>query len=298
MACDMSSEILFSIIIATYNRYNLLWRLLNSIDSQKGSVSTEILVIDQSEHYVAHKIRLEACGIRYFHTSQRGLSRARNIGISHAKGRYIILMDDDAVMESSLLQKAIGLQQREHGYAGLCGIIRNIEDGEPFSRYMDEVQEELSLKNFNKAMSSAMILNRNAVITVGGFDERFGIGSRFGGSEETDLLLRLFWRGYRILYSPEIEVFHPRYDECVLPLRTLFSKSFSYGMGRGALIRKYATLHPRWFLLNSLFEIILKPLGGALLSGIRMDLRGCFRHAVSCCGRLNGFRTYSDKNIS
>lgn len=282
----------FSVVIATYNRHKDLWRLIASIKKMSYEGSVEVIVIDQSEHYEEQKNEMEAtAGVKYIHINERGLSRARNVGIKEAVGEYIVLADDDASLGSDFLSNVNHFFCSHKDYGGLCGIIKNIEDAQPFSRYMDYKNEDITLSNFDKGMSSAMVLKRQALLDIGLFDERFGLGALFGASEESDLLLRMLWKKYKIRYLPAAVIFHPKFDQNKIKPDELFKKAFHYGTGRGALLRKFFPEHKGWALKNMMLAIF-KPAAGILFSIVKMDKNGCIRYLASIAGRVHGFREY------
>lgn len=97
----------FSIIVPVYNVENYIRECLNSILNQSFTDYELILIDDGStdlsgiicDEYAATDSR-----IRVFHKTNGGLSSARNVGISEAKGEYLIFIDsDDWIKEESLL---------------------------------------------------------------------------------------------------------------------------------------------------------------------------------------------------
>ena len=98
----MEENILFSIVIPTYNNLDLLKRALNSVLKQKG-VKFEIIIVDDStailiEEYV---IGLNNTNIRYFHNKPSlGAVPNWNYGLSLTKGDYVILLHHDEAFDS------------------------------------------------------------------------------------------------------------------------------------------------------------------------------------------------------
>ncbi|WP_262886638.1 glycosyltransferase family 2 protein [Pontibacter russatus] len=86
---------LFSIIVTTYNRPQLLKRAVDSIINQINNEWEIIIVNDGSD--IAYTIDFESINsnIRYYYKQNSGLPSSRNFGISKAKGNYICFLDDD-----------------------------------------------------------------------------------------------------------------------------------------------------------------------------------------------------------
>lgn len=89
--------IFFSIIIPHYNIPDLLMRCLNSIPVRSD---IQVIVVDDcspnADTYIEKYPELSRPYLEYYSTPQGGSAgRARNIGLDHAKGKWIICMDAD-----------------------------------------------------------------------------------------------------------------------------------------------------------------------------------------------------------
>ncbi len=90
----------FSIIIPHYNIPELLERLLLSIPYEKEDVEV-IVVDDRSDNNLGKlqkiKREYEKSGIRFFRNNKgrKGAGTCRNIGLRHAKGKWILFADAD-----------------------------------------------------------------------------------------------------------------------------------------------------------------------------------------------------------
>lgn len=89
-------KLIFSVIIPTYNRANLVCRAINSVLSELSTDEREIIVVDDGSNDETQGV-LEPLGGIIYHRSatNRGLSHARNKGIELAKGRWIVFLDSD-----------------------------------------------------------------------------------------------------------------------------------------------------------------------------------------------------------
>ena len=97
-----------SIIITTYNRSKILEeRSLRSALNQSFK-DYEIIVVDDCGSDDTGKIVLKHKNIRYFKLPvNQGLSAARNFGISKAKGKYVVCLDDDNELMPDFLKETI-----------------------------------------------------------------------------------------------------------------------------------------------------------------------------------------------
>ncbi len=89
---------LVSVIIPVYNVKPYLIRCLSSIVGQSWG-NLEILVIDDGStdgsSEICDRFAAEDDRIRVFHTENRGLSAARNLGLEHSRGACIVFVDSD-----------------------------------------------------------------------------------------------------------------------------------------------------------------------------------------------------------
>lgn len=89
---------LISVIIPVYNAEKYLDMCVSSVLSQED-VETELLLIDDGScdgsPGICDKLGAEHENIRVFHTENRGVVKARNLGLEKASGKYIAFLDND-----------------------------------------------------------------------------------------------------------------------------------------------------------------------------------------------------------
>ena len=103
---------LFSIIVPTYNRGYILPNTIKSVLNQNFSNWELIIVDDGSTDNTPQVVKsfLTDDRISYIRLSKnRGVNYARNIGISKAKGKYIVPLDSD----NQLLENALEIIYQE-----------------------------------------------------------------------------------------------------------------------------------------------------------------------------------------
>jgi len=89
---------MISVIVPVYNVEAYLAQCIDSVLAQTYK-ELEILLIDDGSTDCSGSIcdayQAKDSRIRVFHTENRGLSAARNVGLDHASGEYILLLDSD-----------------------------------------------------------------------------------------------------------------------------------------------------------------------------------------------------------
>lgn len=103
-----------SVIVPVYNHVDIIGKCIDSLLNQKTHFRYELILVDDgstdgaSDYIEQYRSRKQVVLI---HQSNGGIAAARNTGISHARGRYLMFADcDDAVKETlveSLIQAAI-----------------------------------------------------------------------------------------------------------------------------------------------------------------------------------------------
>ena len=130
---------LLSVIIPCYNCAPVITRCLDSIDYP----DCEIIVVndgstDNSQQVVEEYIRLKSEGtkelknerIRLINKPNGGASSARNVGIEHARGKYIAFIDADDFWFRGGIKRIVGLAEQKDADI-VKYIITHIENGQP-----------------------------------------------------------------------------------------------------------------------------------------------------------------------
>lgn len=99
----------FSVIVPVYQVEEFLPRCLDSIRNQKYE-NYEVIMIDDGSPDGSGEI-CEQYASRYenwmvIHQENSGLAAARNTGLEHASGKYIVFLDSDDYIEKEYLMKA------------------------------------------------------------------------------------------------------------------------------------------------------------------------------------------------
>lgn len=99
---------LLSIIITTYNRYELLKNAIEKVYQQTYK-NIEVIVSDDCSTDSTYLIQEDFQNIKYIKTSQNiGYSENSKFAYSHTKGEYVVfLSDDDLLKDNSFFEKAI-----------------------------------------------------------------------------------------------------------------------------------------------------------------------------------------------
>jgi len=99
---------LVSVVIPTYNRANIITDAVNTVLKQTYQ-NFEILIIDDGSTDNTENIikEIQDQRIKYIYQENNGPAKARNNGIKHSKGEYIVFLDSDDLWHPELLEKHI-----------------------------------------------------------------------------------------------------------------------------------------------------------------------------------------------
>ena len=219
----MPTEPYITIIILNYNGMGFLEGCIDSVLKSNYSNFEAILVDNASTDGSlgwAESIASKDSRLRIIKSAKNLLfTGGNNLGIKHARGEYIIVLNNDTEVERSWLKEiALVMQDESIGaaqpkilvfnqfpktidYAGAgidrLGYAKGYARGEIDSGQINGVQEIFY------AGGTAMILKKKILKDVGLFDERFG-----AHWEDTDLSWRIRLNGYKIVLIPRAVVYH------------------------------------------------------------------------------------------
>lgn len=174
----------------------------------------EIIVADYgSTNPGGYRESLESLGARYFYFATNGIwsrSRALNLGIREAKGKYLVTTDADMVFLPSTFPRLIQILE-DSPRTGFVLQCRDLPEGIEHSDILDETPDWELIESKSRlrprwGMGGLIAFERDAYVQLRGLDERFEI---YGG-EDLDLAKRLVRAGYKRVWinDPLIRMYH------------------------------------------------------------------------------------------
>lgn len=232
-----------TLIIATLGRTTVLEDLFESLVGQ-GIPELECLVIDQNPDDRLDEILERWSGaleIRRLRSAP-GLSRARNVGLQHARGDVIAFPDDDCWYTPSLLANVIGWFETHPMFNILTVGAKDRKGDWSGNRWFQDRCEIRPVNAFRTTFSSTIFFRRTRVLQMVPFDEAIGVGSgtRYSSGEETDYVLNLIKGGARGYFDRTWNIGHPKRD--MLSGYSENGRATGYGYGMGYVLRKHSLL--------------------------------------------------------
>jgi hypothetical protein len=180
-----------SVIVPTFQRREFVTRAALSVLAQTFEDFELIVVDDGSTDGTADVVSGLDPRVRYEWQENRGVSAARNTGVRLARGEIVAFLDSDNRWLPQHLSLVIGMLVRhpEAVLATTCPQERRLAGAAPLEEA--DVRDRLSEFLFEVPVgyTSCIAVRREAVVTVGGFDERLPV------LEDSDLWLRLSMLG-------------------------------------------------------------------------------------------------------
>ncbi len=223
-----------SVIIATMNRPEDVKAALESLAIQTR-MPDEILIIDQSPDGLTKRVTEEMSAVaslkkrlHYYFQGEKSLVKARNRGLSLAKGDILSFLDDDIVLFADYFERILDAWKKYPDAAGISGNtqVKNPMDGWrwPFRRFLNHfflvnhyggrmtlsgLGYPITEKTINSVCFVEMLpgCNMNFKKTAVGnekFDEWF---QGYSYREDAEFSYRISKKG-RLLMVPDAKLFH------------------------------------------------------------------------------------------
>lgn len=230
----MAESVLCSIIIVYYDGFDKMQKCLNSI-SDHTPTNVEVIIVNNTHQ--KHKFVLK----NRKHTvvgddRNYGYSKGNNIGLSYAKGQYILLLNPDTELTDCFIEKSIAILEKYPNIAAIGPMLTDDCNNIQISAFKfptlkgyilqdilflkeNTAKKDQSVKIKNHAFEenifkcdwlcgAAILFRHDALVSVKGFDTRY-----FLYYEDVDLFNKIHDAGYDVVYCPFYTVKHYDKDE-------------------------------------------------------------------------------------
>lgn len=225
-----------SVVIVNYNVKNLVDNCLASIykAGQHSKLNVEIFVVDNnsvdgsvsliSEKYPSVKLIPLTANI--------GFSKANNIALKQAEGKYILILNPDTVLEEETFSKMISFCEKNDNIGAVTsklilangkldsackrsfptpavaiprmfGLTKLFPKSKIFGKYNLTYLDENKTYEVDAICGAFMFIPKKVLDKAGYFDEDY-----FMYGEDLDLSYRINKAGYKIYYYPEVTTIH------------------------------------------------------------------------------------------
>jgi glycosyltransferase involved in cell wall biosynthesis len=198
----------FSVVIPTYNRLDMLLRVLDALEKQVDAPPFETIVINDGSSDDTDRVIAQRSGITFRTQPNGGPGRARNHGVSLAKGRFVIFIGDDTVPEPRFLAEHARVHTTTANDAMIAVLgYTGWPAGEPVTAFMDYINdyglqfgykliEDGAVVPFNFFYTSNISIDRQLLV-----DQPFDTTFPSAAWEDIELAYRLDAKGLKIRYN-------------------------------------------------------------------------------------------------
>jgi len=223
-----------SVVIVNYNVAYFLEQCLHSVFKASGNLSLEVFVVDNdSVDGSLEMIRSKFPQVKLMANKKNvGFSTANNQAIKKAKGRYVLLLNPDTLVEEDTFEKSVAFMD-EHPDAGGLGVkmidgrgrfLAESKRGLPtpavafykifglsalfpkskiFGQYHLGFLSKDEIHSVPVLSGAFMLMRKECLDKVGLLDESF-----FMYGEDIDLSYRITQGGYKNYYFPKTRIIH------------------------------------------------------------------------------------------
>jgi GT2 family glycosyltransferase len=277
-----------SIIIVNYNVKEFLQNLIHSISKSSPKISREIIIVDNASNdgsveFIKEKfpeVNLIA------NNKNLGFSKANNIGMKLAKGKYILLLNPDTFVSEDTFEKMIEFfdSKPEVGLAGckilnpdgtlqlacrrsfpgpwtsfckVTGLSKLFSKTRLFAKYNLTYLDSDQTYEVDAISGSFMMFRKELYEKIGGLDENF-----FMYGEDLDFCYRTQKSGYKVYYVHSTQIVHYKGEST-----------------------KRSSLDETKIFYNAMHLFVKKHLSGSFLVGIILQSAIAFRKLFAFLGK-------------
>ncbi|MHB2036194.1 MAG: glycosyltransferase family 2 protein [Nitrososphaerales archaeon] len=211
---------LVTIVIPTHNRPFQLMTLLESIQEYYTPEIDQVIVVDDSENPIDLTNKFPSLKIRHISLHDRVfISRAKNVGWKDALTEFVFFIDDDNVLASDTVTRALNAITRMKEVAAVMPAVlyKSRPDlvwvyATPFTSQAPKFNllgrnlprnPDLEGRYYSTdALPNSCIIRKAALEEVGGFNERLVVNSSM------DLAVRLKRRGWKVYAFTGCFIYH------------------------------------------------------------------------------------------
>jgi GT2 family glycosyltransferase len=232
---------------------------INSILKHTAAIEYEIIVVDNNSDDKIEEVLLTSHpGVLFFKNDYNGgFGYANNIGLAHAKGKYVFFLNPDTLLLNNVCQILYDyLECNNNVAASGCRVYdKNLNNQISYGRFPTVIQYLLEVfpvkwvsDNYKNKISSEgyltedldldvefisgadLFVRKSVLEHIGGFDENF-----FLFFEEVDLCMRIKNAGYEIRITSQAKLIHLMGQT----MQVSFQKFKWFEESRYVFLRKY-----------------------------------------------------------
>lgn len=191
---------LISVIIPTLNRYEYLKNVLKDLENQTYK-NFEVIIVDQTDDFREDFYKNWKLDLKYWHQEEKALWKARNGAIKVSRGNYILLYDDDSLVDKDWIYEHLKC---------LDFFKADLSSGVSISKIGDKVPAHYSYFRWSEQLDTGNVLIKKEVFEkIGLFDRQFE-KQRMGDGE---FGLRSYLAGFKNISNYKAKRIHLKVEK-------------------------------------------------------------------------------------
>ena len=228
----------------------------------------------------------------------------RNIGAKIAKGSIIAFTDDDTILREDWIRNGVKHLLENEEYVGVGGPNYTPRQGLPFAKAVGRIFGSKFLFSFRYTVghSEAREISHNPTcnyIIKKEIVQEIEFHDSLWPGEDVEFDIRLSKAGYKILYAPDVVVWHHRRSRPIAFLKQMFN----YGKTRAQVTRMHpSSFDIRYFVFVIAFLVLISlyyldyvglelPVIGKIDLVVPLFLNSLYFAILGLAGILVGFQT-------
>lgn len=212
-------EPLVSVIILNYNGLNDIEECFNSLYKLNYKKIEFILVDNNSQDGSVEFVKKKYKRVKIVDLDKNyGFAQGNNIGVKYSNGEYVVLLNQDTVVDENWLSELVKVAQKSENYGIVGGKILYYDDKKSVNfggSYFDKYGNLMNIRSPNRINKSptemkafyisgaSLLFKKHIVKNIGLFDPIY-----FMYYEDVDFCWRTWIFGYDVMYTPKSIIFH------------------------------------------------------------------------------------------
>ena len=211
---------LVSVVMVTHGNWPLVRRALEALAERTDPVYELIVIDSASPDETPQRLRDEVEGANVVISEDNlGFGGGSNLGAEQARGRYVLFLNPDALVEPHWLEPLLDVLEDDPTCGAVVPMLLNPDGSiQEAGSVVDSVGWPLAFgrgesantmahrfrREIDYGSAACLLVRREEFADAGGFDPAYGIGY----FEDVDLSFKLKERGLSTVYEPRSRVVH------------------------------------------------------------------------------------------
>lgn len=216
MDCEVLTDPLVSILIPNWNSLEHIQQCIDCVIKSTYRPVETILIDNNSNDGSVEFVSEKYPSVKILRNRENlGFASAMNIGIREATGDLIVLLNQDAFLDTRWLGQVVRALMESHDVGAACGklfywnpnsplrVFCTWSKVDPYTGMPYNFSDDEPASRVDYVTGAAMMVKREVIESIGDLDTGY-----FLYFDETDWCARMIRAGYKLLYLPDAIAWH------------------------------------------------------------------------------------------